>query len=117
VNELPDGIELPQEIERNAYFVASEALVNAAKHSGATAVELRVATRRLPETDETWLDVTIIDNGAGGAFTIAGHGLAGLEERLRGLGGTLELSSPAGGGTTVSAHLPITNAMSSSTNG
>ena len=108
VDELPEGIELPQEIERNAYFVASEALVNAGKHSGATDIEIRVATRRIPETDATWLDVIVTDNGTGGAFSIAGHGIAGLEERLRGLGGILTLSSPVGGPTVVSAHLPVT---------
>lgn len=101
VSDLPDGTELPQEIERNAYFVASEALVNAGKHSGATEVTVRVAV------EGPWLDITVTDNGSGGAFTIAGHGIAGLEERLRGLGGTLELTSPAGGPTTIVAHLPL----------
>jgi signal transduction histidine kinase len=111
VSTLPDGFELPQEIERNAYFVASEAIVNAAKHSGGTDVEVAVALHRVPETDDTWLDITVTDNGRGGTFTIAGHGLAGLDERLRGLGGTLELSSPSGGPTTVAAHLPITMSL------
>lgn len=103
IDELPEGIELPQEIERNAYFVASEALANATKHSGATEVTVRVA-----EIDRAWLDVTVTDNGIGGATTVDGHGIAGLEERLRGLGGVLELHSPAGGPTTVRALLPLT---------
>ena len=101
VDELPEGTELPQEIERNAYFVASEALVNAGKHSGATEVVITVAQR------EGWLDIVVSDNGGGGAVAVAGHGITGLEERLRGLGGTLELSSPAGGPTVVTAHLPV----------
>jgi len=115
VSDLPPATELPQEIERNAYFVASEALVNAGKHSGAASVEIRVATRRLPETDETWLDVTVTDDGAGGAFSIDGHGIAGLAERLHGLGGTLELSSPTGGPTVVAAHIPLTSSVTSTT--
>ena len=115
VSELPEGTQLPQEIERNAYFVASEALANAAKHSGATEVEVGVATRRLPQSDETWLDVSVTDNGRGGAVAVSGRGIAGLDERLRGLGGTLEVSSPAGGPTVVTAHLPLTNAMPAST--
>ena len=110
-SSLPQGLELPREIERNAYFVASEALANAAKHSGASAVEVTVALRRVAETDQTWLDVSIHDNGRGGAGLVPGHGLAGIEERLRGLGGVLELSSPAGGPTVVGAHLPITVAF------
>lgn len=108
VSDLDPGVGLPQEIERNAYFVASELLTNATKHSGATAAELRVALRRVPGPDETWLDVSVTDNGAGGAVTVPGHGLAGLDERMRGLGGILEVSSPAGGPTVVTAHLPIT---------
>jgi signal transduction histidine kinase len=114
VSELPAGLELPQEIERNAYFVASEALTNAAKHSGATTVEARVAVRRVLDTDDTWLDVTVTDDGRGGAVPAEGHGLAGLDERLRGLGGTLELDSPAGGPTVVAAHLPLAVSLSPS---
>jgi signal transduction histidine kinase len=111
VSDLPEGFELPQEIERNAYFVASEALTNAAKHSGATDVEARVALRRVVETDDTWLDVSVTDNGRGGALPVDGHGLAGLDERLRGLGGTLEIASPEGGPTIVTAHLPLASSL------
>ena len=107
VDELPAGFELPQEIERNAYFVASEAITNAAKHSGAAKVQARVALRRVLDSDDTWLDVTVTDDGRGGAVAVAGHGLAGLDERLRGLGGTLDVESPAGGPTVVAAHLPL----------
>lgn len=109
---LDAGVELPQEIERNAYFVASELVANAAKHSGAGTVEVMVALRRVPEGDDTRshgavLHVTVTDDGHGGATSIDGHGLAGLEERLRGLGGTLELDSPAGGPTIATGHLPL----------
>jgi signal transduction histidine kinase len=114
-SRLPEGFELPQEVERNAYFVASEALANAAKHSDATIVTVTVALRRVAETDETWLDVTVRDNGGGGAVSRAGHGLAGLDERLRGLGGILELSSPLGGPTVLTAHLPLTTELGSRT--
>jgi signal transduction histidine kinase len=107
VDDLPAGVDLPLELARNAYFVASEALTNAAKHSGATAVEMRVGLRRIDETAETWLDVVVTDNGAGGATEMPGHGLAGLEERMRGLGGILEVQSPVGGPTSVAAHLPV----------
>lgn len=108
VNELDGTVSLPQEIERNAYFVASELLTNVAKHAGATGAQLTVALRRVPEPDATWLDVTVTDDGHGGATTVAGHGLAGLDERLRGLGGVLDIVSPAGGPTTAIGHLPVT---------
>jgi signal transduction histidine kinase len=105
---LDASVELPQEIERNAYFVASELVANAAKHSGASAIDVTVGLRRVPEGDDWWLDVAVADDGQGGAASVEGHGLAGLEERLRGLGGTLEVDSPAGGPTVATGHLPIT---------
>jgi signal transduction histidine kinase len=117
VSSLPEGTELPTEIERNAYFIAAEAVTNAVKHSGATAIDLRIAMRRIPESDETWLDVSVSDDGRGGATTVAGHGLAGLEERLRGLGGILEIDSPAGGPTVVTAHIPVATSSPPSTLG
>jgi len=107
-SSLPEGTALPQETERNAYFAASEALANAAKHSGATQIEVSLTLRRDLERNGTWLVVSVIDNGTGGAIPTAGHGLAGLDERLRGLGGILEIDSPAGGPTVVTAHLPVT---------
>jgi signal transduction histidine kinase len=100
-DSLPKGIELPQEIERNAYFAASEALTNAIKHSGATNIDIRVTTTAKD------LVVTVSDNGSGGATTKAGHGLAGLRERMRGVSGALEVHSPTGGPTLVSARLPL----------
>jgi signal transduction histidine kinase len=115
VDDLPDGTELPQEIERNAYFAASEALTNAVKHSRASSIELTVAIIRIPDTEQTWLEVTVTDDGVGGAQASEGHGLAGLDERMRGLGGTLSVVSPAGGPTTVSAQLPLTIALPGST--
>jgi signal transduction histidine kinase len=102
VDKLPVRAKLPQEIERNAYFAASEALANAVKHSGATEIEIRVSKV------EKSLVVTVTDNGSGGAVAKDGHGLAGLDERMRGSGGTLGVQSPVGGPTIVSARLPLT---------
>ena len=61
-------------------------MTNATKHAQATTIRLRVAIRRIPETDQTWLDVEVVDDGRGGAAFVPGHGMAGLEERARGLG-------------------------------
>jgi signal transduction histidine kinase len=109
VSSLPEGTELPTELERNAYFIAAEGLTNAVKHSGASAIDLRLDVRRIPDTDDTWLDITVTDDGRGGAAPVPGHGLAGLQERVLGQGGTLEITSPAGGPTVVVAHLPVTH--------
>jgi len=109
VSSLPEGTTLPTELERNAYFIAVEGLTNAVKHSGGTAIDVRLDLRHVPDSDDTWLDITVIDDGRGGAEPVEGHGLAGLQERVLGLGGTLEISSPAGGPTAVIAHLPVTH--------
>lgn len=104
---LPPGLALPAELERNAYFIAAESLTNVAKHARARNAWVRLELRHAPDGEETWLDVVVTDDGVGGASTVAGHGLAGIAERVRGLGGRVELVSPAGGPTHVISHLPL----------
>ncbi|ANP72935.1 histidine kinase [Cryobacterium arcticum] len=104
-------LRLPSEIERNAYFIAAELLTNVAKHAGASTARLHLELRRVPEDDSTWLDLWVIDNGHGGAVLQGGHGLAGLDERLRGLRGVLSVRSPAGGPTAVGAHIPLVSEL------
>ncbi|MET0304038.1 MAG: sensor domain-containing protein [Microbacteriaceae bacterium] len=111
---VPPEFSVPVELERNAYFIAAEGITNATKHAGATAIALSLALRRIPDGDQSWLDLTIQDDGRGGAITVAGHGLAGLAERARGVGGTLEVASPIGGPTVITARLPLTHALPSS---
>jgi signal transduction histidine kinase len=113
-SRLDPELRLPSEIERSAYFVAAELLTNAAKHSRATGIRLYAALRRVPDGDTTWLDLWVIDNGVGGASFVPGHGLSGLDERLRGLRGILSVDSPAGGPTSIGAHIPLTGALESS---
>ena len=105
VSEIGE-VKLPTETERNAYFVAAEAITNAGKHAEASEILVRI-WRRVDE-QTTWLDLTVTDDGIGGARPVKGHGLAGLEERLRGLGGGFEVRSPEGGPTTLTASLPVT---------
>jgi signal transduction histidine kinase len=110
VAEVPEGAELPLEVERNAYFIAVEAVTNAEKHSQAAGVTVRVWVRQ--EAAKKWLDLTVSDDGVGGAAEVVGHGLAGLRERVHGLGGTLTVTSPEGGPTVVAAQLPMTGSTS-----
>jgi signal transduction histidine kinase len=91
---------LPGPIEAALFFVCSEALTNAAKHSGASQVTIDVAA------DDRRVDVAIADDGMGGAAARRGSGLAGLVDRVEALGGTLRIESPSGGGTRVVAWLP-----------
>ncbi|MGN6324756.1 sensor histidine kinase [Pseudolysinimonas sp.] len=100
-SSVPAGTVLPPELERNAYFIVAEAVTNAAKHAGATRVDVAV------DVADGRLDLTVTDDGRGGATVQPGHGIANLLERVQGLGGTLALTSPAGGPTIVAASLPV----------
>jgi len=104
--DLPTDAALPATIERNAYFVAAELLTNAVKHAEASGIRLTVSTRDTGATGH-WLDLWVTDNGRGGAAQTAGHGLAGLEDRVQGLRGLLVVDSPVGGPTTIGAHIPF----------
>ncbi len=92
---------LPEPVEFAAYFVASEALTNVAKHAAASRVCIRVAA-----TPETAV-IEISDDGIGGAATDLGSGLRGLADRVEALGGRLTITSTNGGGTTVTARMPL----------
>ncbi|WP_312034073.1 GAF domain-containing protein [Actinoplanes sp. TBRC 11911] len=95
-----DG-RLPQAVEVGAYFVVSEMLNNAVKHAGASSVDVEAEV-----TDGVlWLQVR--DDGMGGADPERGTGLLGLTDRIQALGGTFNVHSPAGGGTTVTCKIPI----------
>jgi signal transduction histidine kinase len=91
----------PGHIEIAAYYVACEALANAAKHSGASVVNIELDTRGFD------LKLSVRDNGIGGADLSQGTGLVGLTDRVEALGGRLEITSPAGGGTSLSLEIPV----------
>jgi signal transduction histidine kinase len=93
--------EMPDDIRLAAYFIVSESLTNASKYAAATAVRVRVA----PVAGV--LVIEIVDDGAGGADPAAGTGLRGLADRIDALGGRLEVDSPPGAGTRVTARLPL----------
>ncbi len=86
------------EIEATAWFVAAEGLANSLKH--ATGSRVNIDAR----CDGLRLMVSVSDNGPGGAC--AGPGLTGLEDRVQACEGTLEVDSPAGAGTRLTAVLP-----------
>lgn len=106
ITSVTTGTPLPPEVERNAYFIVSELVTNATKHSEATAVGVQLSVTGTAGSE--LLELTVGDNGRGGAVSVEGHGLAGLAERTHGLGGTLTIESPEGGPTTVTARLPLT---------
>ena len=93
---------LPERVEVTAYYVVSEALTNAAKHSNATAVHIAVTV-----TDSE-VRVSIGDDGVGGADLGNGSGLLGLNDRVEAAGGKLTVASPPGQGTHLTVELPLT---------
>jgi signal transduction histidine kinase len=95
-----DG-RLDDVVEATAYLVASEALTNVLKYADARHVELRAAC--LGDV----LELRVRDDGRGGAVVGAGTGLAGLADRVAALGGTLDVSSPLGEGTTIRVSIPL----------
>jgi signal transduction histidine kinase len=88
-------------IEVAAYYVASEALTNTTKHAHATTAHVTVEQR------DTLLHLTIHDDGIGGADPTRGSGLIGLRDRVHALGGSIEVNSPPGAGTTIIVGLPL----------
>jgi signal transduction histidine kinase len=92
---------LPEPVEVAAYYVVSEALANAAKHAHASVVTVEL------DTHVGIVRLAIRDDGVGGADPGQGSGLLGLRDRIEALGGTLQVTSPAGGGTTLQVQIPL----------
>lgn len=80
--------------------MVAEALTNAAKHSQASEVVVRVCF------DGDDLHIEVRDDGIGGAIAGGGSGIVGLRDRVEALSGRLEVTSPSGGGTTLIATIP-----------
>jgi len=100
--EDPDGSN--RDVATAAFRILQEGLTNVLRHSKATAVD--VVLRQSLST----VALTIRDNGCGMPASAAGNpaaiGIAGMRERAELLGGTFELSSAAGSGTTIVVRLP-----------
>jgi len=92
---------LPERVEVTGYYVVSEALTNAAKHSEASVVSVDVSV-----AGEA-LRLVVTDDGVGGADPSRGSGLVGLGDRVEAAGGRLEIASPHGGGTSLVATIPV----------
>jgi PAS domain S-box-containing protein len=92
---------LPEQIEVAAYFVASEALANSAKHAHASLARVRI------EMQDGILQEQIHDDGIGGADPSRGTGLTGLTDRVEAVGGRITLLSSPGKGTRIRAEFPV----------
>jgi signal transduction histidine kinase len=92
---------LPEPVEVAGYYVVSEALTNAAKHAQASVVSVDL------NSSDAIVQLTIRDDGIGGADPTRGSGLVGLGDRIEALGGTLRVTSPIGQGTTLLVEVPL----------
>jgi signal transduction histidine kinase len=94
---LPPGKDLA------AYRVVQEALTNAIKHAGAAPTSVTV------RWEPSWLELAIVDRGARGVKNRngSGHGLIGMEERMRLYDGSLRTGPVTGGGFEVVARMPL----------
>jgi GAF domain-containing protein len=93
-------------LEVAAYYVVSEALANTAKHARASRAEVSARQRA------GWLELTVSDDGRGGADAAGGSGLTGLVDRVEAIGGTIQIDSPPGLGTAVHVKLPVRSTRS-----
>jgi PAS domain S-box-containing protein len=99
IAEVPDR-RLAEPVEAAAYYLIAEALTNVAKYALASTVRVRVAA------GDGSVIVEVYDDGVGGADAARGTGLRGLADRVEALGGSLEVVSPAGAGTSLRAEIP-----------
>ena len=99
--DITTDVRLAEPIEVAAYFVASEALANAAKHSQASRIDVSLEQR------DGSLVLSIGDDGVGGADAGRGSGLVGLTDRVEALGGSIHVESRSGDGTQITAELPV----------
>jgi signal transduction histidine kinase len=95
------GSRYPPPVEVAAYYVVSEAVTNTTKYAGASHVEVTV------EQHDGTLQLSVRDDGVGGADPGRGSGLTGLRDRVEALGGAIGITSPAGDGTVIQVSLPV----------
>lgn len=98
--DVQPGLELPIDTAETAYFVISEAIANILKHAKA-----RTGSVRITDLDRV-LHIRVHDDGRGGAEEAKGTGLAGIAARVRGVDGSLDLTSPKGGPTVIDVRIP-----------
>jgi signal transduction histidine kinase len=92
---------LPEPLEVAIYYSVSEALTNVAKHAQASGVRVDL------EAGGAVARLKVDDDGVGGATPSLGSGLIGLLDRIEALGGTIDIASPKGSGTTLLVELPV----------
>jgi signal transduction histidine kinase len=102
-NATPNDARAPAEIETACFRIAQEALTNVSRHAHARHIEVTLTLQ------DVALEVTVRDDGVG--FNVeqqrAGLGLAGMGERAELAGGSLDIESAQGAGTTLRVRFPL----------
>jgi signal transduction histidine kinase len=98
--DLRTARRLPEQVEVAVHYAVSEALANAAQHADASVVHVEL------DAADAIVRLAIRDDGVGGADPARGSGLVGLSDRIEAIGGTLELISATGNGTTLLITIP-----------
>jgi signal transduction histidine kinase len=103
IYEVPYGLELPQALERELYYLTIEALNNTLKHAQASEVTVRV------QSNATQVRLEIVDDGCGfdPQQASGGYGLGDMRERMERLGGQLEIASAPDAGTRIRAGIDL----------
>lgn len=94
-----------RDAETAVYFAIAEGITNAQKHARASRIRIAIRTRRA-DTGTASLWARVEDDGIGGAERQPGGGIDGLAHRVAGVGGTLTMTSPAGGPTAIEVDVP-----------
>jgi signal transduction histidine kinase len=100
VTAMP-GERLAAPVEAALYYVVAESITNVAKYAGASSALVSIGRSNGSAT------VTVSDDGIGGADPSSGSGLRGLAARVEALNGRLDVESPRGGGTRITARIPL----------
>jgi signal transduction histidine kinase len=94
---------LAERFRATAYHVVAEALTNAAQHADASIVDVNLIVK------DATIRLSISDDGKGGADPDGGSGLLSITDRVEALGGSLQIRSPGGGGTSLLIEIPVAN--------
>jgi signal transduction histidine kinase len=95
------GERLAAPVEAALYYVVAESITNVAKYAGASSALVSIGRTNGSAT------VAVSDDGVGGADPAGGSGLRGLAARVEALNGRLDVESPSGGGTRITARIPL----------
>jgi signal transduction histidine kinase len=104
VSVSSDGVgRYAAEVEATVYFCALEALQNVAKYADATSTAVRLSQ----SNGTLWFSIADDGRGFDPAAATTGSGLQGMADRLAAVGGTLDVGSAPGEGTTITGNVPV----------